>query len=392
MTSLLRILHKHKHVPAQVQDSCASNASCNTRGASSDVAVKKQIQVQSSGASCASCSSADVPLLEVDNVNVTLFSDKQQLPALQQVHLRMRAGETLAVVGESGCGKSMSALAIMGLLPTPPAKLTCGSIRFQGEDITHKTEKERQAYRGSRIGMIFQEPMTSLNPVMSAGNQICEAILAHNPRMNKHAARLRALDMLSQVGIPAPEKVYASYPHELSGGMRQRIMIAMALACEPELLICDEPTTALDVTIQAQILQLLNRLKTTRGTAIMLITHDMGVVSEMADWVLVMYAGHTVEYTRAADLFAKPLHPYTQGLIDSIPTFESTQEELYAIPGSVPMLHAMPEGCPFHPRCPFAREICKTKKPQMQQVGQQAHHEVRCWKYSDVWEGDSHEN
>ena len=389
MTSLLRILHKHKHLPAQVQDSCASNASDDTHAASSASAVEKQVQVQSSGASCAP---ADVPLLELDNVDVTLFSDKQQLPALQQVRVRMRAGETLAVVGESGCGKSMSALAIMGLLPTPPAKLTCGSIRFQGEDITHKTAKERQSYRGKRIGMIFQEPMTSLNPVMSAGNQIREAILAHNPRMDKRAARLRALDMLSQVGIPAPKKVYASYPHELSGGMRQRIMIAMALACEPELLICDEPTTALDVTIQAQILQLLDRLKTTHGTAIMLITHDMGVVSEMADWVLVMYAGHTVEYTRAADLFAKPLHPYTQGLIDSIPTFESKQEELYAIPGSVPMLNAMPEGCPFHPRCPFAREICKTKKPQMQQVGKQTHHEVRCWKYSDVWEGDSHEN
>lgn len=389
MTSLLRILHKHKHLPAQVQDSCAPNASDDTHATSSASSVEKQVQVQSSGASCVS---ADVPLLELDNVNVTLFSDKQQLPALQQVHVRMRAGETLAVVGESGCGKSMSALAIMGLLPTPPAKLTRGSIRFQGEDITHKTAKERQSYRGKRIGMIFQEPMTSLNPVMSAGNQIREAILAHNPRMDKRAARLRALDMLSQVGIPATEKVYASYPHELSGGMRQRIMIAMALACEPELLICDEPTTALDVTIQAQILQLLDRLKTTHGTAIMLITHDMGVVSEMADWVLVMYAGHTVEYTRAADLFAKPLHPYTQGLIDSIPTFESTQEELYAIPGSVPMLNAMPEGCPFHPRCPFAREICKTKKPQMQQVGKQTHHEVRCWKYSDVWEGDSHEN
>lgn len=389
MTSLLRILHKHKHLPAQVQDSCTSNASDDTHAASSASAVEKQVQVQPSGASCAP---ADVPLLELDNVDVTLFSDKQQLPALQQVHVRMRAGETLAVVGESGCGKSMSALAIMGLLPTPPAKLTRGSIRFQGEDITHKTAKERQSYRGKRIGMIFQEPMTSLNPVMSAGNQIREAILAHNPRMDKRAARLHALDMLSQVGIPAPEKVYASYPHELSGGMRQRIMIAMALACEPELLICDEPTTALDVTIQAQILQLLDRLKTTHGTAIMLITHDMGVVSEMADWVLVMYAGHTVEYTRAADLFAKPLHPYTQGLIDSIPTFESKQEELYAIPGSVPMLNAMPEGCPFHPRCPFAREICKTKKPQMQQVGQQTHHEVRCWKYSDVWEGDSHEN
>ena len=269
--------------------------------------------------------------------------------------------------------------------------------------------------------------MTSLNPVMLCGKQILEAITAHDKTISKKAAAARALEMIKLVGIPAPEKVYRSYPHELSGGMRQRIMIAMALATDPHLLICDEPTTALDVTVQAQILQLIDRMKTKLGTAVMLITHDMGVVSEMADWVLVMYAGHTVEYTKVDELFTRPLHPYTQGLIASIPKLDDASDELYAIEGNVPMLSDMPKGCPFHPRCPFAREICKHRLPQMEHVSRAAsraaapaaadasdaavtgtsasanadagaqstsatsaaastEHKVACWKYTSAWE------
>ncbi|MBF0947437.1 MAG: ABC transporter ATP-binding protein, partial [Atopobium sp.] len=249
----------------------------------------------------------------------------------------MRKGETLAVVGESGCGKSMTALSVMGLLPTPPAQITGGEIIFEGTDLTQLPRGGMRDFRGNRIGMIFQEPMTSLNPVMKSGLQIREGILVHNPNMSKQEADQKALDMIKLVGIPAPEKVFSSYPHELSGGMRQRVMIAMALACQPSLLICDEPTTALDVTVQAQILQIIDRMKQDLGTAVMLITHDMGVVSEMADWVLVMYAGHRVEYAQSAELFTNPLHPYAQGLIASIPSFDEHTKELYAIPGSVPM-------------------------------------------------------
>ena len=204
--------------------------------------------------------------------------------------------------------------------------------------------------------------------------------------MEKKEADNRALEMIKLVGIPAPEKVFKSYPHEFSGGMRQRVMIAMALACQPSLLICDEPTTALDVTVQAQILQIIDRMKRETGTAVMLITHDMGVVSEMADWVLVMYAGHRVEYAQAAELFTNPLHPYAQGLIASIPSFDEQSEELYAIPGNVPMLSHMPEGCPFHPRCPFAKDICRKKRPQSEAVDGNACHSVACWKYRKEWD------
>lgn len=343
----------------------------------------------------------------------------------------MRAKETLAIVGESGCGKSMTALSVMGLLPKPIASISQGSITLAGHTLTQASKSELQAMRGKQMSMIFQEPMTSLNPVMLCGKQILEAITAHDKTISKKAAAARALEMIKLVGIPAPEKVYRSYPHELSGGMRQRIMIAMALATDPHLLICDEPTTALDVTVQAQILQLIDRMKTKLGTAVMLITHDMGVVSEMADWVLVMYAGHTVEYTKVDELFTRPLHPYTQGLIASIPKLDDSSDELYAIEGNVPMLSDMPKGCPFHPRCPFAREICKHRLPQMEHVSRAAsraaapaaadasdaavagtsasanvdanadagaqstsatsaaastEHKVACWKYTSAWE------
>ena len=261
-------------------------------------------------------------LLDVNHLDVTLFTEDGALPAVSDLSFIMRKGETLAVVGESGCGKSMTALSVMGLLPTPPAQITGGEIIFEGTDLTQLPRGGMRDFRGNRIGMIFQEPMTSLNPVMKSGLQIREGILVHNPNMSKQEADQKALDMIKLVGIPAPEKVFSSYPHELSGGMRQRVMIAMALACQPSLLICDEPTTALDVTVQAQILQIIDRMKQDLGTAVMLITHDMGVVSEMADWVLVMYAGHRVEYAQSAELFTNPLHPYAQGLIASIPSFD----------------------------------------------------------------------
>ena len=325
-------------------------------------------------------------LLRVKDLSVTLFTEDGALPAIQELSFIMRKGETLAVVGESGCGKSMTALSIMGLLPQPPAKIVGGSIEFEGADLAKLTREQMREYRGNRIGMIFQEPMTSLNPVMTAGRQIREGLLVHNKGMSKKDADARALEMIKLVGIPAPEKVFKSYPHELSGGMRQRVMIAMALACQPALLICDEPTTALDVTIQAQILQLIDKMREELGTAVMLITHDMGVVSEMADWVLVMYAGRLVEYTNAYELFTNPEHPYTTGLIASIPSMDKRVDELYAIPGNVPMLDELPQGCLFNPRCPYARAgLCDREFPPMVPVNGNENHHVACWKFTDKW-------
>ncbi len=325
-------------------------------------------------------------LLDVDDLSVTLFTEDGALPAIRNLSFVMRRGETLAVVGESGCGKSMTALSIMGLLPQPPARIVGGSINLEGTDLAALSRDEMRTFRGSKIGMIFQEPMTSLNPVMTAGRQIREGILVHNPKMRKADADARALEMIKLVGIPAPEKVFRSYPHELSGGMRQRVMIAMALACEPALLICDEPTTALDVTIQAQILQLIDRMRNELGTAVMLITHDMGVVSEMADWVAVMYAGHLVEYTLASELFTNPKHPYSIGLINSIPSMDDAVDKLYAIPGNVPMLDELPTGCPFHPRCPYAKDICREACPHVAPLEGDENHTVACWMFdSEKW-------
>ena len=320
-------------------------------------------------------------LLDVEDLSVTLFTEDGALPAIRDLSLVMRRGEALAVGGESGCGKSMTALSIMGLLPQPPAKIVGGKIVLEGTDLAQLSRDEMRAWRGSKIGMIFQEPMTSLNPVMTAGRQIREGILVHNPKMPKKDADARALEMIRLVGIPAPEKVFRSYPHELSGGMRQRVMIAMALACQPALLICDEPTTALDVTIQAQILQLIDRMREELGTAVMLITHDMGVVSEMADWVAVMYAGHLVEYTLASELFTNPKHPYSIGLINSIPSLDDAVEKLYAIPGNVPMLDELPSGCPFHPRCPYARDVCRQECPHVRPLDGDENHTVACWMF-----------
>ena len=249
-------------------------------------------------------------LLEVKNLGITFFTDQGALPAVQEVDFKIYEGETLGVVGESGCGKSMTALSLMQLIPTPPGKITSGEIIYKGEDLLKKSQDEIQQIRGKEISMIFQEPMTSLNPVITVGKQIMESILIHD-EVSKEDASRRALEMIKLVGIPMPEKVFASYPHQLSGGMRQRIMIAMALSCQPSLLICDEPTTALDVTIQAQILRLINKMKHEMNSSVLLITHDMGVISEMADNVIVMYAGKIVEYTAVKNLFKNPLHPYT---------------------------------------------------------------------------------
>ena len=318
-------------------------------------------------------------LLEVKNLGITFFTDQGALPAVQEVDFKIYEGETLGVVGESGCGKSMTALSLMQLIPTPPGKITSGEIIYKGEDLLKKSQDEIQQIRGKEISMIFQEPMTSLNPVITVGKQIMESILIHD-EVSKEDASRRALEMIKLVGIPMPEKVFASYPHQLSGGMRQRIMIAMALSCQPSLLICDEPTTALDVTIQAQILRLINKMKHEMNSSVLLITHDMGVISEMAANGIVMYAGKIVEYTAVKNLFKNPLHPYTLGLMASIPDIDSDdEEELEVIPGSVPMLYELPKGCFFAPRCKYAKEICHNECPSMIDKGE--NHLVRCWKY-----------
>ena len=290
---------------------------------------------------------ADV-LLDVDDLCVTLFTEDGELPAIRHLNLVMRKGETLAVVGESGCGKSMTALSIMGLLPQPPARIVGGSINLGGTDLAKLSRDEMRSFRGSKIGMIFQEPMTSLNPVMKAGLQIREGILVHNPKMDKKEADARALEMIKLVGIPAPEKVFKSYPHELSGGMRQRVVIAIALACHPELIIADEPTTALDVTVQAQILSLLKDLQAEMGSSSILITHDLGVIAQSCDSVVVMYAGRVVEKAPVRELFANPRHAYTRGLLASIPQLSSVRKtKLPTIPGQVASIADFVPGCRF---------------------------------------------
>ena len=322
-------------------------------------------------------------LLEVKNLGITFFTDRGALPAVQEVNFKVHQGETLGVVGESGCGKSMTVLSLMQLIPSPPGKITSGEIIYKGENLLGKSKSQIQDIRGKEISMIFQEPMTSLNPVVTVGKQIMEAILTHE-NISKEDAKARALEMIKLVGIPMPEKVFASCPHQLSGGMRQRIMIAMALSCKPSLLICDEPTTALDVTIQAQILKLINKMKYEMNSSVLLITHDMGVISEMADNVIVMYAGKIVEYTNVEDLFKNPLHPYTVGLMNSIPDIDEDREaDLEVIPGSVPMLYELPKGCFFAPRCKYAKSICHEKCPAMIDNGN--NHQVRCWKYHSEW-------
>ncbi|HBM80308.1 MAG TPA: peptide ABC transporter ATP-binding protein [Clostridiaceae bacterium] len=316
-------------------------------------------------------------LLEVKDL-VTQFKLKDgTFNAVDGMSFNIDNGEIVALVGESGCGKSVTSLSILGLIPNPPGKVIRGEILFKGKDILKKTRREMQNIRGNEISMIFQEPMTSLNPLFTIGKQITETLIRHK-KMGREEAKERAVEMLDLVGIPSPGERFKNYPHQMSGGMRQRVMIAMALACNPELLIADEPTTALDVTIQAQILDLILRLKNKLNTAVLLITHDLGVVAEVADRVVVMYCGKVVESGSVKEIFAKPLHPYTEGLLLSIPKIDEKKEELFMIPGTVPNPLNMPAGCAFSTRCPKCMEKCIRKMPQLVKYSDR---QIRCFMY-----------
>jgi oligopeptide/dipeptide ABC transporter ATP-binding protein len=322
------------------------------------------------------------PILEVDNLKTHFFTADGIVPAVNGVSYHVEPGETLGVVGESGCGKSVTALSILRLVAAPPGRIVDGAIRFQGIDLLTLSEREMERIRGNDISMIFQEPMTSLNPLQTAGQQIGEAIALHQG-LSRRDAKEKAIDMLRLVHIPEPERRARAYPHQLSGGMRQRVMIAMALSCNPQVLIADEPTTALDVTIQAQILDLMRELRRTLGTAMILITHDMGVVAENADRVVVMYAGRKVEEARVDDLFEHPAHPYTRGLLDSIPHHDAASRarparaRLNEIKGMVPVMSRLPQGCAFAPRCGLATDRCRKEFPPLSSMGDG--HVVACW-------------
>jgi oligopeptide/dipeptide ABC transporter ATP-binding protein len=325
---------------------------------------------------------ANDPLLEIDNLHTHFFTPAGIVRAVDGVSYNLRSGETLGVVGESGCGKSVTALSILRLVSSPPGRIVNGVIRFEGIDLLGLTERQMEDIRGNRISMIFQEPMTSLNPLLTVGRQISEAIALHQG-LSRRDAMDHAVVMLRRVHIPEPERRVYAYPHQLSGGMRQRVMIAMALSCNPKVLIADEPTTALDVTIQAQILNLMRELRDTLGTAIILITHDMGVVAENADRVVVMYAGRKVEEARVDALFERPAHPYTRGLLGSIPSFDlvarshAPRARLNEIKGTVPSLFNLPKGCTFAPRCALATDHCRTTGPKLEQY--RPGHWVACW-------------
>ena len=299
---------------------------------------------------------------------------------MDDVSFEISRGRTLAIVGESGCGKSVTALSVMRLIPEPPGRIVHGEIIFENRNILKLSQREMRKIRGNKISMIFQEPMTSLNPVFRIGEQISEVLELHR-NMNKNQAKDKTIDLLKQVGIPSPESRVNDYPHQMSGGMRQRVMIAMALACDPRLIIADEPTTALDVTIQAQILELMDNLRQSTGAAIMLITHDLGVVAETAEDVVVMYAGRIVEKADVKELFNNPLHPYTRGLMRSIPGMSNKDDKarLEAIPGVVPSLLALPKGCKFNDRCKHAFERCFEKEPAL--MAKKQNHPARCWLY-----------
>jgi len=316
--------------------------------------------------------------LEVKGLKTYFFDRKGKVPAVDGIDFVIHKGETLGIVGESGCGKSVTSMSILKLLP-PEGKVIDGEIIFKGNNLVKYTPEEMEKVRGKEITMIFQEPMTSLNPVYTVGKQIEEMIRNHE-KLSKKDIHDKVIEMLRLVGIPSPEKRYYEYPHELSGGMRQRVMIAMALSCNPELLIADEPTTALDVTIQAQILELLRDLKRKLNTSIMMITHDLGVIAEMADNVLVMYAGMVMEYSDVKALFKEPLHPYTQGLLKAIPRIDDVIDKLYVIDGMVPSLYDMPAGCRFWPRCPYATEKCKSEMPDLYTHGTR---KIRCFLYEE---------
>lgn len=320
-------------------------------------------------------------LLEVKNLKTYFYTDDGVAKAVDDVSFELDKGETLGLVGESGCGKSVSALSIMRLIAEPPGKIVNGEIFFKGKDILKVPEKEMQDIRGNDIGMIFQEPMTSLNPVFTCGNQIEEAVILHQ-KLSKEDAKAKAIEMLKLVGIPAPEQRYNEYPHQLSGGMRQRIMIAMALSCNPEILIADEPTTALDVTVQAQILELINKLQRELGMAVIMITHDLGVIAEVSTRVAVMYASKVAEYGNVDQIFYNPKHPYTISLLNSIPKLNKGKSRLATIEGNVPAPTNYPKGCHFCTRCTFAIEKCWNEEPPLIQI--EPEHTASCWRVNEI--------
>lgn len=320
-------------------------------------------------------------LVEFKNLKTYFHTSDGVVKAVNDVSFKIKEGETVCVVGESGCGKSVTAMSLMRLIPTPPGRIEGGEILFEGKDVLKLTEAEMRNIRGNDVSVIFQEPMTSLNPVFKVGDQICEAIILHQ-KLSKEAAAKKAIEVLKIIGIPRAEEIMNAYPHELSGGMRQRVMIAMAVSCNPKLLIADEPTTALDVTIQAQILDLMRDIKKKLNTSILLITHDLGVVAEMADYVVVMYAGKVIEEAPVEELFKNPLHPYTVGLLKSKPVLnKETGKRLYSIPGQVPNPIGMPDNCYFSSRCDKCMKVCKEKQPHLINVNER--HKVACWLYEE---------
>lgn len=319
------------------------------------------------------------PVLEVNGLETHFFTDSGQIPAVDNIQFHVKKGEILGIVGESGSGKSVTSLSIMKLIQNP-GKVVGGEILFKGKNLVNISEKQMRSIRGNEIGMIFQEPMTSLNPVFTIGNQIIEGIQIHK-KLNKKQAWQHSIEILKLVGLPRVEEMMNEYPHQLSGGMRQRVMIAMAMACDPEILIADEPTTALDVTIQAQILALMKKLNHEMNTSIIMITHDLGVVSEMCDRILVMYSGKIVEEGTTRDIFKHPKHPYTIGLIESVPDVRNRKERLYSIPGNVPKPGSIKAGCHFAPRCNFAFEKCFEETPELSDVGNGQR--SRCWLHEE---------
>ncbi|MBW4082968.1 ABC transporter ATP-binding protein [Paenibacillus sp. S150] len=321
------------------------------------------------------------PLMSIEGLSTVFNTEEGKVAAVDQVSFQVREGETVCIVGESGCGKSVTAMSIMGLVEEPGGRVAGGQIGFQGENLLELDKNTLRSIRGNEIAMIFQEPMSSLNPVMKIGEQIMEPLVVHL-KMKKKEARLRAIELIRQVGISRPEQIAGSYPHELSGGMLQRIMIAVAISCSPKLLIADEPTTALDVTIQAQILDMLRDFKESKGMSILLITHDLGVVAEMADYVIVMYSGKIVEEGEVVKLFNNPRHPYTRGLLKSKPVAGQRLEELYSIPGQVPNPLALAPSCYFHDRCGHCMPVCRSRQPQLKELG--GGQKAACWLYEEA--------
>ena len=317
-------------------------------------------------------------VLSVENLRTAFKLRKGWLPAIQEINFSLRRNETLALVGESGCGKSVTAFSIMRLLPEPGSRIESGRVLLNGKNLLELSEAEMRKVRGNQLAMIFQEPMTSLNPVLTIGRQVAESLFYHRSMSWKQAGE-KALDLLNQVKIPSAEDRINDFPHQLSGGMRQRVMIAMALACQPEIILADEPTTALDVTIQAQVLSLMSDLKQHRQMSMIFITHDMGVVAMVADRVAVMYAGYMVETAAVAELFAHPVHPYTEALLKSIPRLDRSSQEIKPIPGNVPPIDRMPHGCRFYDRCDYRIPLCKKENPALLPWKQKEDHLVRCW-------------